>query len=375
MPLLRPPAQRLVNDARFTIADFVDLQNAIRSRSATLQDAITIATRYVDTLEPGVGSKLRSLLRSLGSSTLVESPIANLSSEGGLLNGDVILPQSGRRHASVRPVQRALMALASRNRDTRLMLPTYGADSDYGNETTEAVKAFQRNSRLPVTGTVDVMTAKALDRALQNTSPPGILSATPKDLAIAATELCQGELALHYGVVRPWINLDPYHAVPVNRPFDFLAGRWKCNLYGGNVLRKGGYEPPYYGNRGSGEYPNANQWYKWSDKYAARNGNKVHFTLIAEVPVLSIQNESEARQAIANLLSKAQLGDFLMQDHPGGQVADGGHTRVTVENRFFTDGTVGFAQAQYERSEIQYEGVEDFWGSENIWLLRPTVKM
>lgn len=64
-----------------------------------------------------------------------------------------------------------------------------------------------------------------------------------------------------------------------------------------------------------------------------------------------------------------------MQDHPGPSVADGGHTRVAVANNFSLDGTVAFAQAQYDRAEIQDEGATDLLPAENLWLLRPTLTM
>jgi hypothetical protein len=140
-------------------------------------------------------------------------------------------------------------------------------------------------------------------------------------------------------------------------------------------MRKGGYEPPYYGNQGKGEYPNANQWFKWSDKYAAQAGNKVHFQLISEVPVAAITDEATRRSAIANLLAKAQPGDFVMADHLGSEVADGGHTRVAIANNFHTNGTISFAQAQSDQAGIRHEGIEALFYEENIWLLRPNLRM
>jgi peptidoglycan hydrolase-like protein with peptidoglycan-binding domain len=375
MPVLRPPVRTLVNNARFTAADLVALRKSIQSREASVQDAVIVATRYADTLEPGVGSQLRKLLRDLGSSVNVVAPIANLATDTALLNGQVTLPAGGRRHPSVRNLQRALIALASRTQQLDQMLPLFGADGDYGSETTQAVKAFQQRNGLPITGNVDVRTAKALDQAVRQTHVPGIMSATARDLVIAAIELSSGSVALNYGVPHPWVNTDPNHNVPVNRPFTHLINRWKCNLFGGNVLRRGGFEPPYYNNQGRGEYPNANQWHKWSDKYARQFGNKVHFQLIDEVAPDTIPDQEERRRAIASLLSKTQPGDFLMQDHHGDQVADGGHTRVAVANDFVISGTVSFAQAQFSQAEIQQEGIDDVIFSENLWLLRPIVKM
>jgi peptidoglycan hydrolase-like protein with peptidoglycan-binding domain len=45
-------------------------------------------------------------------------------------------------------------------------LPEYGADGDFGKETEDAVKAFQRVKGLPVTGVYDAATEKALMEAV-----------------------------------------------------------------------------------------------------------------------------------------------------------------------------------------------------------------
>lgn len=44
-------------------------------------------------------------------------------------------------------------------------LPRYGADGDFGSETTKAVKQFQASARLPITGELDVGTLQALKDA------------------------------------------------------------------------------------------------------------------------------------------------------------------------------------------------------------------
>lgn len=375
MPVLSAAVRNLINNAQFTASDLAALRKAIQTQQATVDDAKAIATQYADTLEAGIGSWLRALLQSLGSSsTSVATPIANLGNETALLNGQVALPDSGRKHPAVRSVQRALIALASRTQVLEYMLPQFGADGDYGGETTLAVKAFQKNHRLSVTGKVDGVTAKAIDQALRQTQAPGIMSATPADLVRAAIALTTDPVAFNYGVEQPWVNIDPSHAVFTDRPFDFLKGRWKCNLFGGNVLRKGGYEPAFFGNQGKGEYPNANQWHKWSDRYAAEHGNKVHFQWIAEVAPETL-TDAEKQVAIADFLSKVQPGDFVMADHLGAGVQDGGHTRVAVSSNFLVDGTVAFAQAHFDKAVIEQEGADQLFAEEKIWLLRPNRKM
>ena len=379
MPALSIPVKNLVKNARFTAAEFANFEKKIASRQVSLKEAEIIAINYADTLEAGVGSWLNQLLDRLGSRVSVAQPIVNLADDTDLLRGEIILPDSGRRHPSVRNIQRGLIALASRTKVLELMLPEYGADGIYGSETTKAVKAFQQNHLLPITGKVDAHTAKVLDEALRATDAPGTIVATPQDIANAGAELCTGEIALYYGVPQPWINNDPRHNVPTGIKFDYLINRWKCNLFGGNVLRKGGYEPPYYRDNtddGKGEYPNANQWFKWTDKYASRYRNPVRFELIAEVAASSL-SQNEARKRIHQLFTLIQPGDFLMVDHPGSGVQDGGHTRVVVKTDFQTSGTVSFAQARYEKALILHESVDDLVEKreEHIWLMRPNTRM
>lgn len=189
----------------------------------------------------------------------------------------------------------------------------------------------------------------------------------PQDLVDAANRLVD-DYADFYGVQDPWKNLDPNHALPANVRLGGLKGRWKCNLFGGNALYLAGFDPPYYGNRGKGEYPNANQWYKFSDKYASRYGNKVHFEMVAELDVQSLSGEAR-RQAIADLLARAEPGDFIMVDHLGDGVSDGGHTRLVTAND--GSGTVSSAMASYDSALVRAEGVDAYMNEETIWVLRP----
>ncbi len=379
MPVLSNSVKILVKNARFTAAELVNLEMKIQSRQTSLKEAEIIATNYADTLEAGVGNWLNKLLRKFGSRVKVAEAIVNLAEDTALLNGQITIPDSGRRHPSVRNIQRCLIALASRTQVLDYMLPEYGADGIYGEETSKAIKVFQQKNSLSITGKVNAHTAKLLDKALKTTNVPGSLFATPKDIVNAAIELCSGEIAQYYGVPQPWINNDPKHNVPVDIHFDYLVNRWKCNLFGGNVLRKAGYEPPYYKdntNDGKGEYPNANQWYKWTHKYALRQANPVRFELIAEVAASSLP-QSEARNRIHQLFALIQPGDFLMVDHQGGHTQDGGHTRVAVKSDFQASGKVSFAQARFEKAMILDESVDDLVhkDEENIWLMRPNVRM
>lgn len=374
MPVLSTTVQSLVKNARFNCGEMAQLERLSNNRL----DAEMIATRYVDTLEAGVGSWLNQLLQRLGSRVRVGTAIANLSSEADLLAGRVLLPDAGRKHPSVLAVQKALIALASRTKNLSYMLLEFGADGDYGNETVKAVREFQRQNGLVVDGKVGQKTAQALDRELRRTRVPGITQATLQDIVSAANELCTPEFAKNYDFSEPWVNLDPRHNAPVGVPIGVLRNVFKCNLFGGNVLRKGGFEPPYYRNNNNsnrGEYANANQWYKWSDRYAASHGNPVRFKLVDEVKVTSIPNQDQQLQRIRQLLAQVKPGEFVMVGYPGDTVINGGHTRVCVSNEFATNGTVSFAQASSHPALVRHEGADVFLGVETVWLLRPNTPM
>ena len=66
-----------------------------------------------------------------------------------------------------------------------------------------------------------------------------------------------------------------------------------------------------------------------------------------------------------------------MVDHQGSHTQNGGHARVAVKTDFQTLGTVSFAQAQRQKAMILDESVDDLVqkNQENIWLIRPNVRM
>jgi hypothetical protein len=185
---------------------------------------------------------------------------------------------------------------------------------------------------------------------------------------VAAAQSLIAAHGQNYGVDSAWYNVDKNHALPANVPLGGLKGTWKCNLFAGNTMAAAGFQPPYYGNAGHGEYPNANQLYKWSDVYAAQFGNQGHeaFKLEGEIDP---RNASEGD--IQSLLEKAQPGDMVIVQHPGGQVADGGHCRVVISNDLASGGTISCAQASFNSALVKDEPVSDFTGEDHIWILRP----
>lgn len=202
--------------------------------------------------------------------------------------------------------------------------------------------------------------------------------ATPEAMVGAAALLLR-ERKDNYGTDQPWFNLDPNHALPAGVKLGGLAknernpnGVWKCNLFGGNALYAAGFDPPRYGNRPKGEYPNANQFFKWSDQYAAQYGNKVHFELKGEVKLVGL-SEEEKQAKLREVLQTAKPGDLIMVDHLGDGVADGGHTRVVMKNDLQADGSgeIHSAQATASEAAVRGETLSAFTSEEVVWVLRP----
>ncbi|OGQ26036.1 MAG: hypothetical protein A2138_19075 [Deltaproteobacteria bacterium RBG_16_71_12] len=379
MPAISAAAQHLIKDARLSTTDVASLKAAVQSGQASVQDVEQLAARFVDALEAGVGDALSKLLAAVGSRARVGAPIANLALAPGLLNGSVQLPRDKVARKDYVPlVQKALIALANRTGDPSLMMPKFGADGGWGTETETALKAFQGSKGLTPSGVVDLATAQALDQALRATRITPIFAGGVDPNAPGPASMKNAANALvakrpdAYGVDDAWINCDPRHALPANTPINGLKGKWKCNLFACNTMAAAGFEPPYYGNRGRGEYPNANQLYKWSDKHAAGHGNAGHvrFELRAEIMNADRLSATERELQVKALLATVEPGDMVIVDHAGPGVADGGHCRVAVAKH--GDGSFDFAQASYSQAELQTESHVDLMGEEHIWVLRPS---
>lgn len=369
----------LTDDGRLSASEVDKLGALAADGKINRKDVEALAGRYVDALDGGTAEKLAQVASKLGGRIQLSAPIANLEQARAVLDGAVVLGSDAhRRHPAVTTVQRGLMALANREQKPELMLPRYGADGDYGSETRNAVLAFQKSARLPMTGVTDQATARALDTRLRATQIP-VLGGAPlspgKALAAAARKLVT-EHRDSYGVDQAWVNQDPNHALPTNVPLGGLKGTWKCNLFAGNAIYLAGYTPPYYGNRGGGEYPNANQLFKWSDAHAGKWNNPVHFQLGGEFDVEGVEKTAgadRAKRLLASVLHKAKAGDLLIVDHRGDEVADGGHCRVILENNMTErgEGRLVCAQASKASARVRDEPIDNFTGESKVWLLRP----
>ena len=221
-----------------------------------------------------------------------------------------------------------------------------------------------------------------------STLPEGVAPGTPEAVAAASRDLATGARAANYGTVNPWRNIDPNHAVPVDVRMGGLANRWKCNLFGGNALAAAGFEPPYYGKSGRGEYPVAEQWQRWATPAAEHRArataagetvvdhaqaarNQPRFDLMDEVRPTSIQDPAARLKRVEELLARVQPGDVVTADHAGAAGSDGGHVRVCVGRD--DTGRPLFAQAKQQSAEVVAEGATDAnWVNEDaIYILRP----
>ena len=142
--------------------------------------------------------------------------------------GDRIL-KKGMKGSDVKTLQEKLMELGYK-------LPKYGADGEYGGETVEAVKAFQKASGLSVDGQFGPKSLEALMDALAGTGPSGGDAPEEEDKPVAS-----GEVTITGGTVN--LRLGPgtqYERVAIARKGDRLdkarTEGWIPVILGGKVV-------------------------------------------------------------------------------------------------------------------------------------------
>ncbi|MEZ4380980.1 MAG: peptidoglycan-binding domain-containing protein [Nannocystaceae bacterium] len=323
----------------------------------------------------------------------------------------------------VKAIQDALQALAGRIADApkELALAIWGADGDFGEETTRAVKALQRWRQIDdVSGVFASAEAEVVVELLTEHAPPDLFAATivnlgpdilnfgeqtpdvpPQQQADAPLspavqrivtiargiaeavdkpfELAvQGKLysykADHFGVPPAFAGL---LRAPGGYAYSVRPGHeyWKCNIFGGTVLALA--EVPVPGHR-VGKFRHFPRAERFGDALARSRG----WTMIRHLdhrdpanPEAAIVGEAQ-NEEIRAMLADIRPGDLFFADNPGPPGSDGGHTRVciTAADPDDPDSAPLFAQARRERAQVQRDGMMRVSNGRQIqfWVVRYT---
>ena len=165
-----------IKDAGFTTNDFEQqITKLLDKNKINLTELIEKYGTLKDAIRAGAVSTdiLKQAIKNLGIS---ESSLDSITEKLGF----------GDRGDNVKAAQKALISLGYE-------LKKFGADGTIGKETTEAIKAFQKASKLKVTGIVDDATLKALKEATKSSNS---LVENVDDLVDGITELGGRELVL-----------------------------------------------------------------------------------------------------------------------------------------------------------------------------------
>lgn len=374
MPVpLSNTVRRALTDGHLSTDDVTQLKQAVAAGQVKPEELATLAQKFGDLFDVGAGKALAAISPPQAH-VVIAAPIRSLGDSRAaaeVLNGHLTLAQgSPAPKEAILAFQHGLNALSSRLGKPAWGLPTSGVDGGFGNETTAAVKAFQQDSGLPVTGAIDQRTALALEHQLVLHGPPDIGGLTGPQLSVpngdtiaqAAKDLIASRGA-DYGIAPAWKSPNP--SVPGNTtPGKSALGatdHWKCNLFGMDSLFAGGAKPPQYPG---GSYPIAIE---------IPNYAKGPNAPLIELGEVWPEQTANAKDKIDALLKIARPGDVIIVKHHGGATADGGHTRVVVGNSYDQNGTVDCAQASFDAAVVEPENLGSFTGEVAFYLLRPAV--
>jgi peptidoglycan hydrolase-like protein with peptidoglycan-binding domain len=369
MPVSLPNAiSRVLADGRLTADEVTSLKAAVSTGQISTDQLKTLATQYGDLFGAGAGQALVAIAPK--GTVALAPPVRSLGdtrASAEVLSGTTTLAQ-GSKHPAVLTYQRALDALANRmGKPSWSLADSGGADGSFGAATTKAVKQFQADNALPVTGSIDQMTALKMEELLMNNAAPdvggvqGSLGLPDGNRIAQAARDLVATRAPDYGIAPAWKSPNP--SVPGNtNPLTSKLGatnHWKCNLFGMDSLYLGGAKPAQYPG---GAYPIAIEIPNYS------KGPNAPLIKMGEVWP---SKTPDAEAKIAALLKTARPGDVIIVKHPGTDTADGGHTRIVVGNNYAKDGTVDCAQAGSNAAHIEGETLGSFTGEDAFYLLRP----
>lgn len=362
-----------------------------------------LARQAADLLGDGVGSLLVELgvARDDIPAPLTVAELELTAAWRELLAGKVVIARSAPDRLLARLVQRALQAVAARCPDAprSLVLPRWGSDGGFGEESVVAVRALQEWRQLPVTGSFGAAEARLVVRLLAATRAPAlfdaghdvaVLGAGAQRIATVARALCAATAAapfsrridgVTYGCHAKQFGTAPTGGLlraPGGVAYDLGgAAYWKCNIFCGTVLALAGLSVPTFE---AGRYRHFPRAERFAEALVQRPG----WSLVRHLDHRDPRDPQRARAGraqdsqIRELLAGTRPGDLLFVDHPGPPGDDGGHARVCVRAaaRGDLDAAPEFAQALEDSARLRRDGMATLAGGREcqLHLVRSTVR-
>lgn len=372
-------------------------------QSLTLPTLRVIARQALDLLGAGVGTLLLEL--GLPRVDLAEPMhAADLVAAAGfadVLAGRKTVGKDSPDRLLARAIQRSFQALAARNpaAPRKLILPTWGADGGFGDESILATRAYQEWRELPVTGVFGVAEARTMPAVLAASPAPDLFDAG-HDVSILGAG-AQRIVAIAQKIVAA-TAARPYTRRVEGVTFSYTAERfgvpttpgllrmpgsvaydtgtspyWKCNLFGGTVLGLAELPVPTFEVGRYRHYPRAE---RFGDLLARKPGWQLVTFLDHRDPTdpeIARTGRTQDTQ-IKTMLLGMKPGDVFFVDHPGPPTNDGGHTRICTRpaQKNDRDCAPEFAQARADAAHVERNGMDRLSGGNELqfWHLRSTIR-
>lgn len=399
MPPLPAAFTTLVASATLPLDDFA----AQPLQALTVPSLRVVARQALDLLGPGVGTLLVELgvARADLPAPLTADELVATAGFADVARGAKTVGKGSPDRLLARALQRALQAVVARcpGAPRKLVLPQWGSDGGFGDESVLAVRAFQEWRELPVTGVLGARDAAALRAVLAATTAPdlfdaghdvSVLGAGAQRVATIAQKICAATVAAPYtrrvdGVAYTFhaarFGTEPTPGLlraPGGVAYDTASGPfWKCNVFGGTVLALAELPVPTFE---AGRYRHFPRAERFGDALARKPG----WSLVTHLDHRDPADPSSARTSrtldgqIKALLQDMKAGDVLFVDHPGPPGNDGGHTRICTRPAQRADSAVApeFAQATYPCAALRRDGMPSLSGGRELqfWHLRSTIR-
>ena len=399
MPPLPAAFTRLLAGTALPLDDF----SAQPLQALPLPSLRVIARQAVDLLGNGAGS----LLVELGlARTDLPAPMqaADLTAAPGFADvaaGRKTVGRGSPDRLLARAIQRALQALFARcpGAPRPMILPVWGSDGGFGDESVLAMRAYQEWREVPVTGVFGVDDARTMPAMLASTTAPdlfdaghdvSVLGAGAQRVVAIARKLVDATPAAPYARRVDGATFS-YHAARFGVPptpgvlrgpggvaYDTgAAPYWKCNIFGGMVLALAELPVPTFEVGRHRHFPRA-------ERFGEALARKPGWTMVNFLDHRDLRDPDVARTGrsqdgqIRALLLSVKPGDLLFVDHPGPPGNDGGHTRVCTRpaQRTDPDAAPEFAQARSDQARLQRDGMAALSAGRELqfWHLRSSIR-